>query len=77
MQSKWSRKMYWDSNTANLLYRERLQEAEKARIAQKVRKAQREANHNYNPALAWVGQRMINLGSKLVQVSTDQPQNLN
>ena len=69
--------MYVDSNSANLLYRERLQEAEKARLAQKVRKAQREANNGYNPALAWFGQRMIDLGSKLVQVSKDQPQDLN
>lgn len=69
--------MYWDSNTANLLYRERLQEAEKAREARKVWKAQREANKGYNPALAWVGQRIIDLGSKLVQVSEDQQQSLN
>jgi hypothetical protein len=69
--------MYVDSNSANLLYRERLQEAEKARLAQKVRKAQREANNGYNPTLAWFGQRMIDLGSKLVQVSKDQPQDLN
>jgi hypothetical protein len=69
--------MYWDSNTANLLYRERLQEAEKARQARKILKAQREANKGYNPALAWVGQRIIDLGSKLVQVSEDQQQSLN
>lgn len=69
--------MYWDTNTANLLHRERLEEAEKARLAQSIRKAQREANNGYNPALAWVGQRMIDLGAKLVQVSKDQQQSLN
>ena len=70
-QSKWSMKMYWDSNTAKMLYQERLDEAENARLANQIRKAQREANDGYNPTLAWVGQRMIDLGSKLVQVARD------
>lgn len=69
--------MYWDSNTANLLHRERLEEAEKERLVRKILSAHREANKGYNPTLAWVGQRMIDLGSKLVQVSEDQQQSLN
>lgn len=69
--------MYWDSNTTNLLYRERLEEAEKARLANQFRKAQREANSGYNPTLAWFGQRMIDLGSKLVQVSEDPQPSVN
>jgi len=70
-------KMYWDSNTAKMLYEERLEEAEKARFANRIRKAQRKANGGHTPTLAWVGRRMIDLGSKLVEVSKDPQPSFN
>lgn len=69
--------MYWESHTAKLLHEERLKEAEKEQLARIIQKAQRDADKGYNPALAWVGQRIIDLGSKLVQVSQDPQQSLN
>ena len=69
--------MYLDSTTLKILHQERLDEMSKIRLAHEIMEAQREGDKTFNPALAWVGQRMMDIGAKIAGVSGAQKPSLN
>lgn len=44
-------------------------EAEKERLAQEVLAERRKLHPHYNPALAWVGRRMVMIGKQLMHLA--------
>jgi hypothetical protein len=68
--------MYLDSKTLEVLHRERLAQAERDHLAQRLMETHH-VESGYNAALAWVGHRIMDIGSKMVKVSGEQQQNLN
>jgi hypothetical protein len=67
-------RMYIDSQTLTILHQERLDEAARIRLA---REAQRDGDKAFNPALAWVGHRMMDIGAKIAELSGEQKPSLN
>ena len=48
---------------------ENVKQAQKDHLAQEVIEDTRKVNHHYNPTLAWLGHRMLNVGMKLMEIS--------
>jgi hypothetical protein len=69
--------MYLDTTTLKMLHQERLDEMSKIRLAREIRESQRESDKTFNPALAWVGQRMMDIGAKIAGMSDEQKLSLN
>ena len=46
-----------------------IKQAEKDHLAQEVIERTRKFNHHYNPTLAWLGRRMMDVGTRLVEIS--------
>lgn len=61
--------MYWNNMVVNTLHQERINEALKRRPTVDVLETHPEAAREYIPALAWVGERIKNLGSRIVEIS--------
>ncbi len=59
----------WDINNLNLIHDEMLKQAEKDHLAEFAVQEIRKTNHRYNPTLAWVGRRFVDIGAKLVMIS--------
>ena len=59
----------WDIENLHLIHNEMIKQAEQDHLAQALIDANRKTQRHYNPALAWVGQRMMNVGQKLVAIS--------
>jgi hypothetical protein len=69
--------MYLDNATLTILHQERLDEAAKIRLGREALEAQREIDKTFNPALAWVGHRMMVIGAKIAELSGEQKPSLN
>lgn len=61
----------WDPNTVSRLHDELIEEAEKSHLAWEAQDEYRKHHPRYNPALAWVGRRIVNVGATLVKLSGD------
>jgi hypothetical protein len=59
----------WDVDSLGKMRDELLKQAEKDHLAQEVIEDMHKSNPHYNPTLAWVGRRIMNVGVKLVQMS--------
>jgi hypothetical protein len=59
----------WDINSLNLQQEEMIKQARQDQLAQDMIEETRRANPHYNPALAWIGHRIMDFGGKLVQIS--------
>lgn len=59
-----------DMNLYRQHYEDLLREAEEARAAQEAL-----GDHRFNPALAWMGRRMVTLGKGLIKMSGDNVSN--
>jgi len=59
----------WDVNSLSKKQEEMIKLAEREHLAQEVIDESRKANPHYNPTLAWVGHRIMDVGVKLVQIS--------
>ncbi len=67
----------WDVDSINRIQEENVKQAEKDHLAQEVIEELRKFNHHYNPTLAWLGRRMLVVGTKLVEMSgSEQDSNL-
>lgn len=69
--------MYLSNSALMILHQERLDEAAKQRLVSEVLDEQRMNEKTFNPALAWVGHRMMSLGAKIAELSGDQKPSLN
>ena len=69
--------MYWNSSVVNILHQERINEAAKRNRMIEMLGEHPEGHKSYNPALAWMGRRMMNIRSKIVQMSGVEEQSLN
>ncbi len=58
-----------DLNTHHLFRDELIKQAEQDRIAKELLAERKQQHAHYNPALAWVGHRMQEIGSRLVKLS--------
>lgn len=59
--------MYYTLEAERINHELLIKEAEQARLASELAQ---EARHDaFNPALAWVGQRMVDIGSSLVKLA--------
>lgn len=56
----------------NQYQKDMLHQAEQERLAREVIADRRKDAKTYNPALAWLGQRMMDMGSKLVAMSDSE-----
>jgi hypothetical protein len=61
--------LHWDIDSLNKMQDEIIKQAEKDHLAQEVIDEAHKSNPHYNPTLAWVGRRIMNVGIKLVQIS--------
>lgn len=59
----------WDIDDLSRMQDELLKRAEQDHLAQEVIDETRKLNPHYNPTLAWVGRRIMEVGTKLVQIS--------
>lgn len=59
--------MYWELLTAQAKHDELVREAEAEHLANLAVQERREENKLYNPTLAWMGRRMVQLGSDLTR----------
>lgn len=59
----------WDMDSVGMLKEELLKQAQKDHLAQEVLEDMHRQNPHYNPTLAWVGRRIMDVGVKLVQIS--------
>ena len=59
----------WDIHSLSLMRDDMVKEAERDHLAQEVLDEVRKSSPHYNPTLAWVGQRMIGFGQRLVLIS--------
>ncbi|NJO83399.1 MAG: hypothetical protein HC828_11650 [Blastochloris sp.] len=59
----------WDLNTQHLYHQELIEQAERDHLAEEVLREQRKQHGKYNPALAWVGHRIQEVGTRLVEIS--------
>lgn len=59
----------WDMDSVANMKQELLKQAEKDHLAQEVLEDIHKAHPHYNPTLAWVGRRIMDVGVKLVQIS--------
>ena len=59
----------WDINSLNRMQEELIRQAKQDQLAQEVIEENRKANPRYNPTLAWVGRRIVDVGAKIIQVS--------
>ncbi|MBE2268960.1 MAG: hypothetical protein IAE80_12070 [Anaerolinea sp.] len=57
----------WNLENYEQYRKELIEQAEHDQLARDVLSERRK----FNPALAWVGQRMVDIGSKLVSMSAD------
>ncbi|MFN8450826.1 MAG: hypothetical protein U0521_20160 [Anaerolineae bacterium] len=62
----------WDIDNMSKFQDEILRQAEKDHLAQEVVDDMRKLNPHYNPTLAWVGRRIMDIGAKLVQISGNE-----
>lgn len=53
-------------------YEELLREAEEVRTAQEALGERPAGDRGFNPALAWMGKRMVTLGQSLMKLSGDE-----
>lgn len=61
--------MDYELTLAQQMRDEMIKQANKDRLAQEVAEEQRRQHKTYNPALAWVGRRMVTIGSTLLRQS--------
>lgn len=61
----------WNLENYEQYRKELIEQAEHDQLARDVLNERRK----FNPALAWVGQRMVDIGSKLVSMSADDESN--
>ncbi|MCS7071359.1 MAG: hypothetical protein NZM00_07635 [Anaerolinea sp.] len=59
--------MYWNLETEKLRQEQLIREAEQERLAREL--IQNERPEVFNPALAWVGQRLVDVGMSLVKLA--------
>jgi hypothetical protein len=59
--------MHWSLETEKIRQEQLIREAEQERLAREVLQAERQ--DTFNPALAWVGQRLVDIGSSLVRLA--------
>lgn len=59
----------WDMDSVGKIKEELLKQAEKDHLAQEVLEDIHKTHPHYNPTLAWVGRRIMEVGVKLVQIS--------
>jgi hypothetical protein len=64
--------MYFDLDSSRAIVQERMEQAENDRLVQEAIQARRDANKGYNPALAWLGTRMQEVGTQLVKLSGER-----
>ncbi len=64
----------WDLDSINRMQAELIERAQKDHLGQEVLDENRRQNPRYNPTLAWVGRRIVNVGAKIVQLSGDADQ---
>jgi hypothetical protein len=69
--------MYWNNMVVNTLHQERINEALRRRPTVDVLDMHPEAARSFNPALAWVGERIKNIGSRIVEISGQPEQSAN
>ncbi len=62
----------WDIDNLKFMHEEMVKQAEKDHLAQAVIDESRHLHHTYNPALAWVGRRLVTVGAKIVAMSGDE-----
>jgi len=62
--------MYYSLDTEKLNHELRLKEAEKERLAFEIMKET--GKTGFNPTLAWVGRRMVDIGTSLVKLAGAQ-----
>ncbi len=56
---------------------ELIEQAQHDQLALELIREQRAAHKNFNPAMAWLGERMLHLGSRLVAMSGQPEQDEN
>lgn len=59
----------WSIEQYTIEHRHAMKRAQQEVLAQEVMDEERREQGQFNPALAWVGQRMIEVGTKLVKRS--------
>ncbi len=59
----------WDIDNLKFIREEMVKQAQNDHLAQEVIDESRHEHHTYNPALAWVGRRLVNVGTKIVAIS--------
>lgn len=59
----------WDVNSLERIHDEWIQRAEQEQLAQEVIDEERKSNPRYNPTLAWVGRRMMDVGQRIIRIS--------
>jgi hypothetical protein len=69
--------MYWNNMVVNTLHQDRINEALRNRLTVDILEAHPESDRGYVPALAWVGERIKDFGSRLVEIAGQPEQSLN
>lgn len=59
------------------LHNDRIKEATRNRLPVELREARPGVEQSYNPALAWIGERIKDIGSRIVEISGQPEQSLN
>jgi hypothetical protein len=69
--------MYWNHMIVNTLHQDRINEALKNRPTVEMLEAHPEAARTYMPTLAWVGERIKDFGTRIVEIAGQPEQSLN
>lgn len=64
-----NKEVQWDLVQIKIEHEEMIRQAEQEKLAQEALDDLHPNVKSYNPALAWVGRRMVEIGSKLVALS--------
>ncbi len=64
----------WDIDNLKFIREEMVKQAQEDHLAQEVIEDERQQHHTYNPALAWVGRRLVTVGTKFVAMSGNDDQ---
>jgi hypothetical protein len=64
----------WDIDNLKFIREEMVKQAQNDHLAQELIEENRHEHHTYNPALAWVGRRLVTVGAKIVAISGDEDQ---
>jgi hypothetical protein len=67
----------WELIAHSQHQQELIEQAHHDQLAQEFLREQRAAHKNFNPAMAWLGERMLHLGSRLVELSGQREQDKN